>query len=180
MLLSCSGIMIKIYWTTGFPGMWQVTSWRWWYLHWRVIWPSGDRYGRSFSTKLVGLWCDNLVDDRGMKRVITKRMIDSLELIPSSTACTLLLTYGNAEGKLASLHVVYKAEKLLTMTEKGPENRRASHKICIVWLHCFEDWFASFQLPLLKEERGGRLWQSPRSYHWTQPKFLYGSESKWC
>jgi hypothetical protein len=75
---------------------------------------------------------DNLVDDPGIKRVITRPGINYLGRIRSSPkVCTFLMMYGNTEGKLASPYVVYEAEKLwLTRTEKGAGYRIESHKVC--------------------------------------------------
>lgn len=66
---------------------------------------------------------------------------------------------GNAAGKMCSLYVNYKAEKMWdTWTEGGPPNTRYnSSKSGWFDSSTFEDWFFSIILPVLRRKNGKKV-----------------------
>ncbi|VEN60718.1 unnamed protein product [Callosobruchus maculatus] len=99
----------------------------------------------------------NLVDDPGLKKVITRRGTKYPEKIRNaSKACTSLMLCGNAMGDLVPVYVNYRSQKLWsTWTENGPPNARYN-RTKSGWFdyQVFEDWFLHLLLPILKRQDG--------------------------
>lgn len=101
-----------------------------------------------------------LVDDPGISKVLVKRGCKYPENIKnSSKSNTSIMMCGSAGGELAPVYVVYKAEKMWeSWTENGPEKCRYNRtKSGWFDFQCFEDWFVSLMLPILKKQQGKKV-----------------------
>ncbi|XP_037300423.1 uncharacterized protein LOC115456161 isoform X2 [Manduca sexta] len=102
----------------------------------------------------------NLVDDPGLKKVITRRNCKYPEVIKNSTkGCVSIMIAGNAAGDIIPMYVNYKSQKLQqTWTTGGPEGARYNcSKSSWFDTQGFEDWFMHLMLPVLKKQVGKKV-----------------------
>lgn len=100
----------------------------------------------------------NLTDDPGRKKVLTKRGCKYPErIINSSKSAISIMACGNAAGETLPPYVVYKSTKNIydTWTLYGPKGARYNRTVS-GWFDtaCFDDWFTSLLLPILKKCEG--------------------------